>query len=107
MSALAHTVASPAVIGPVPGQERIEALDILRGVAILGILIVNMGLFSLPEDLAAHQLWPTRVVGPGESLFSSFAKKRLKPFFSFLFVLSLPVRLMGAEAREARFLPLY
>ena len=51
MSALPLSIASPPVIGPVPGQERIEAIDILRGVAILGILIVNMDGFSLPEDL--------------------------------------------------------
>jgi uncharacterized membrane protein YeiB len=49
MSALPHTIASPRAIGPVRRQERIEAIDILRGVAILGILIVNMGLFSLAE----------------------------------------------------------
>ena len=49
MSALPHTIASRPAIGPVRRQERIEAIDILRGVAILGILIVNMGLFSLLE----------------------------------------------------------
>jgi len=51
------------VIGPVLSQERIEAIDILRGVAILGILIVNMNMrgFSLPEGLPAHELWPNKV----------------------------------------------
>ena len=49
MSALPHTIVSPPAIGPVRRQERSEAIDILRGVAILGILIVNMGLFNLAE----------------------------------------------------------
>jgi len=39
MSALPHTIASTPVIGPVLRQERIETIDILRGVAIFGILI--------------------------------------------------------------------
>jgi len=107
MSALPHTVASPPVVGPVPGQERIEVIDILRGVAILGILIVNMGLFSLPEDLPAHQLWPNMVDRTAEKLILFFAQEKFKALFSFLFGLGLAVQMMRAEARGARFLPLY
>ncbi|ELY97310.1 hypothetical protein C482_13790 [Natrialba chahannaoensis JCM 10990] len=35
--------------GPTPPSERIVALDALRGVALLGILLVNIWLFSMPE----------------------------------------------------------
>ncbi len=107
MSGLPDTIASPPVIGPVHGQERIEALDILRGVAILGILIVNMGLFSLPEGLPAHQLWPNMLDRTAEKLILFFAQEKFKTLFSFLFGLGLAVQMMRAEARGARFLPLY
>ena len=95
------------MIGPVLRQERIEAIDILRGVAILGILIVNMGLFSLPEGLPAHQLWPNMVDGTVEKLILFFAQEKFKTLFSFLFGLGLAVQMMRAEARGSRFLPLY
>jgi uncharacterized protein len=102
-----HALASPPVIRPVLGRERIEAIDILRGVAILGILIVNMGGFSLPEDLAAHELWPNMVDGTVERLILFFAQEKFKTLFSFLFGLGLAVQMMRVEARGARFLPLY
>jgi uncharacterized protein len=98
---------SPPVIGPVPGQERIEAIDILRGVAIMGILIVNMGLFSLPEGPRARELWPNVVDGTVERLILFFAQEKFKTLFSFLFGLGLAVQMMRADARGARFLPLY
>jgi uncharacterized protein len=107
LSELPHAIASPPVIGPVPGHERIEAIDILRGVAILGILIVNMGLFSLPEGLPAHQLWPNIVDRTAEKLILFIAQEKFKTLFSFLFGLGLAVQMMRAEARGARFLPLY
>jgi uncharacterized protein len=87
------------VIGPVLRQERIEAIDILRGVAILGILIVNMSLFSLPEGSAA--------LGTTDRLIYFFAQEKFKALFSFLFGLGLAVQMMRAEARGAHFLPLY
>ena len=34
--------------GPVTGDERISSLDILRGVAILGILVMNIYAFAMP-----------------------------------------------------------
>jgi uncharacterized protein len=35
--------------GPTPPSERIVSLDALRGVAVLGILVINVRLFSMPE----------------------------------------------------------
>src|SRR5574341_793407 len=103
-SGVAHTTASPPAIISVPGQERIEVLDILRGVAILGILVVNMGLFSLPEGPAG--LWPTPVDGTVNRLTLFFAQEKFKTLFSFLFGLGLAVQMLRADARGARFLPL-
>ena len=85
--------------GPVLRQERIEVIDILRGVAILGILVVNMQLFSKPEGLP--------VDGTAERLIYFFAQEKFKALFSFLFGLGLAVQMMRAEARGAHFLPLY
>lgn len=101
MTGLAHTVAAPPAppaIGPVRGQQRIEAIDILRGVAILGILVVNMGLFSQPEPPPD---------GTVQRLILFFAQEKFKALFSFLFGLGLAVQLLRADARGARFLPLY
>jgi len=35
--------------GPTPPSERIVGLDALRGVALLGILVINVWVFSMPE----------------------------------------------------------
>ena len=35
--------------GPTPPAERILSLDVLRGFALLGILVINVQLFSMPE----------------------------------------------------------
>lgn len=107
MSGLTRTIASPPVIGPVPGRERIAAMDILRGVAILGILLVNMGLFSSPEGQPARPLWPNAADETVERFILFFAQEKFKTLFSFLFGVSLAVQMMRAEARGARFVPLY
>jgi len=85
--------------GPVLRQERIEAIDILRGMAILGILIVNMQLFSMPEGLP--------VDGTAERLIYFFAQEKFKALFAFLFGLGLAVQMLRADARGVQFLPLY
>ena len=85
--------------GAVHRQERIEAIDILRGVAILGVLIVNMQLFSMPEGVPVH--------GIADRLIYFFAQEKFKALFSFLFGLGLAVQMMRAQARGVHFLPLY
>jgi uncharacterized protein len=104
MPALPHTIASPPVIGPVLPQERIDAIDILRGVAILGILIVNMKWISMAEGLPAHELWPNMVDRTVDRLILFFADQQFITLFAFLFGLGLAVQMMRAEPRGERFL---
>ena len=102
-----RTIASAPVIGPVLRQERIEAIDILRGVAILGILIVNMRRFSMSEGPPAHQEWPNALDATVARLILFFSQEKFKALFSFLFGLGLAVQMTRAEGRGAPFLPLY
>jgi len=44
--------AAPVSVGPITGAERIASLDVLRGVAILGILVMNIYAFAMPFPLA-------------------------------------------------------
>ncbi len=41
---------APAAFAPVTNQERIVSIDTLRGVALLGILLINIIVFGLPES---------------------------------------------------------
>ena len=109
VSASPQTISSSPVIGPVRRQDRIATIDILRGVAILGILIVNMTMrgFALPEGLPAHELWPNMIDRTVETLILFFADQQFITLFAFLMGLGLAAQMMRAEEREARFLPLY
>jgi len=94
-------------LGPVLGRERIEVIDMLRGLAIFGILLVNMSAFSMPEDFPAGQVWPSLADRAVQELILFFAKGKFVALFSFLFGLGLAVQVMRAEARGARFVPVY
>ena len=81
--------------GPTPPNERLVALDIMRGFALLGILVVNMASFSgealeqpttLPDQIAAF------IVGV-------FFSGKFNSLFSMLFAIGFTIQLERLEQR--------
>lgn len=49
------------ILAPVQQAERIQIIDILRGFALFGILVVNMALFSRPFQSIPCAAWVATV----------------------------------------------
>ncbi len=104
--------AIPPVIGtvglralqPVSTGERIETLDVLRGFALFGILIVNMELFGWPmyQVFTGGHRWtsPADLIVDWMARFLVQGKFYL--LFSFLFGLGASVQFQRAQARGVR-----
>lgn len=88
--------------GPVAEKDRIEALDVLRGVAVLGILTMNIGSFSMPSaayfdptawgDLSGLNGWIWRITHVAADL-------KFMAIFSMLFGAGI---VLMSERRSAR-----
>jgi uncharacterized protein len=94
------------VMGPTRPRERIEVLDILRGWAIFGMLVVNMSLDLGWAFLFAEQ-WPGTADRVVVHLVSFFASSKFWTLFSFLFGLGFALQMERSELRGSRFDPLY
>jgi uncharacterized protein len=92
---------------PTRGKERIEELDILRGWAIFGMLIVNVWVwqsFFLPSlPLQLTQVWTGTADQVALWLIDSFLSGRFWSLFSFLFGVGFALQMKRAEARGVRF----
>lgn len=76
------------LISPVQFNERIKSLDILRGIAILGILVMNIQSFSMPEAAYINPLVYGDLQGINKWtwIFSHlFADQKFMTIFSLLF----------------------
>ena len=87
---------------PLDPRRRIEAVDMVRGFALFGVLLVNMfnfGAYSMfwngPDDEVAF------------SVMRFFFETKSWRLFSFLFGLSFALQLLGAEERGSKFAPIY
>ncbi len=90
-------------LAPVASSERVEILDILRGVAILGILLVNVQMFFAPIFLyvSGERFWHGTLDQAVEVLTVFFAQAKFYALFSFLFGLGFAVQSERAAARGA------
>jgi uncharacterized protein len=88
--------------GPVAPQERIEALDILRGFALFGILLANIT--WLLDSFAPYA---TRADFATKWMVNVFISWHFFPLFSFLFGVGFAIQLTRAEARQVPFLRVY
>ncbi|MGQ0548961.1 MAG: DUF418 domain-containing protein [Armatimonadota bacterium] len=91
---------------PIAAGERIEVVDILRGVALFGILLVNMESFGRPffEGPRVWEGLPDRLAA---WLIQFLAEGKFYPLFSFLFGFGMAMQMARVEARGARFTSLY
>ena len=103
------SIAGREALEPVAATERIETLDVLRGFALFGILLVNMTLFSWPvyRVLIAEQAWATRTDVIADWIVRFLAEGKFYPLFSFLFGLGMTIQLERAGTRGANFVRLF
>ena len=91
---------SKSQISPVSLHERIEILDVLRGLAICGILIGNVQWFSgygmMPEAVAQQSPVADRIT---HFLVHFFVEGKFYSIFSFLFGFGFALQIARAEER--------
>ncbi len=105
-SDIADAPGTPATAEPVPGTERIGSLDILRGVAILGILVMNIYAFALPFTAYSNPLvmGGTDTLNLGTWFFTHiFFDLKFMSIFAMLFGAGIILMTGRAEARGVRF----
>ncbi len=95
------------ITAPIAPGERIEGVDILRGFAVFGILLVNMESFGWPFFLAGLRDWDTVPDRLTDWLIQFLAEGKFYPLFSFLFGFGMAVQMVRSEARGGPFVFLY
>src|SRR5277367_5419765 len=96
-------------VGPVSLSERILFIDILRGMALFGILAANMRAFVAPLDAYGDigVLFHSRADVLAQAFIDLFFQGKFISIFSFLFGLGFAIQLSRAETRGVRFLSFY
>ena len=89
---------------PVGTQERIQTIDIIRGIALFGILIINFTVdfgelspWNQKPILDQFIYWP----------ITFLIDDRFRPIFCFLFGLGFSIQMLRAEARNSPFVFVY
>jgi uncharacterized protein len=101
--------ASAVSVGPVTLAERIQFIDVLRGMALFGILAANMRAFFAPLDVYDHVgvLFPGRADVLAQWFVFAFIQGKFISIFSFLFGMGFAIQMTRAEAKGARFMSFY
>ncbi len=93
---------------PISNKERIDSIDIIRGLAIFGIFLVNMLDFSSPwQYLEPGILWPNKIDVLTEYFIDIFAQASFYTLFSFLFGFGMIIFKDRAVAKGYNFVPLF
>lgn len=90
---------------PVAASARAPALDVLRGFALFGILVVNLQLFAAPMVymLAPSDFWPERIDQWALLLIALFGEGKFYALFALLFGVGFSLQLERARSLGADF----
>jgi uncharacterized membrane protein YeiB len=95
-----------STIGPVRPQERIQTIDIIRGIALFGILTIG---FTV-DNGANAPWWPGRSGFADQFVYWSFrffVDDKFQNIYCFLFGLGFAILMQRAAARNSLFWPVF
>ncbi len=95
--------AAKQITGPIEPERRLDAVDMVRGFALFGVLLVNMYNFGASSPLD----WTAPIDELAFSIKRFFFETKSWRLFSFLFGFGFALQMLRAEQRGARFLPFY
>jgi uncharacterized protein len=107
---IAPAAPAAAEVGPVRPSERIAEMDILRGFALLGIVVLHTHVFSTPLSLRgsrAADLYPGGLDKAVLWILNVFLAGKFLAMFSFLFGVGFAIQMDRATARGAPFAWIY
>ena len=92
----------PRLPAPLPASERIATLDILRGFALMGILIMNMPGFSYSgwtESDGSHH-WPGQIDQWAEQVRDMLFSGKFNSMFSLLFGIGFTIQFARMQQQD-------
>lgn len=91
---------------PVSARERIAVIDVVRGFALFGVLLVNMMYFAWPayRQVLELSIWQHPVDQVSNALLLFLAEGKFFTLFSLLFGLGLSLQMQRSEGIVGRFM---
>jgi uncharacterized protein len=89
--------------GPTPEDDRLASIDIIRGVAVLGILLVNIQLFSMISSVLGNPLSFGDFSGSNQTVYyfsHLFAEQKFMTIFAVLFGTGFFIMTSRAEEND-------
>jgi uncharacterized protein len=90
-------------------NNRISEIDVLRGIAIFGILLMNMVIFSLPTkmfDVSTHP-WPEKINIAANWFIVFIVRDKFYHLFALLFGVSFAIMMDRIQSRNSNFTSFY
>ncbi len=100
--------ALPGRWGPVSAEERIVTLDVLRGVAICGMLLANIVIFAFPAS-SRNMMGEAATAAEGAvaTVLALLVEGKFYTLFSILFGMGLALQSLRADERGRPFIGVY
>jgi uncharacterized protein len=104
-----HSPAATRALAPITVRERIEALDVIRGIALIGIFLMNVEWFTRPiaELGTGVDVTQTGLSYAASWFIYTFVQGKFWTMFSLLFGMGFAVMLTRSEDNQRAFVTPY
>ncbi len=92
---------------PTPTRQRLPTVDVLRGFALFGILLVNVEDFSGPNGFGLRATWDDAPDRAAVWLLKFAAEAKFRAVFAFLFGLGFALQFRRGDADDRAFVARY